>query len=353
MRKKGAVCRSLLYPEKTAIIGVGFIVWLWWGIRALREMTPARIALQPLSALLFLLVLYIALGAMILGGFIHAFLCRAVIDERGVRVRVSRKKTGGMRWRQVRSVCVLHTQTYTRRRLIYISRIPNLWDNPEALGRIQPPRILIRLPYSRRCMAAIRRHYPGRIVPLYLPPDALAAGGNFQTAQTFREKPERKGRERTPETYRFLLFWPAAAFCGIGGVVWAWLCIAGLGLTREDFRAGGYGFFFLAIFLLLLGSCVYLCLCRITIDRRGVRSRIPGKKGGSGFIRWRDAQAVGVFRTAQGERLLFVSRIPNVWVGRNMMFNSLPLNALIKMGYSRKRLAVIRRHYRGEIVELE
>lgn len=103
MRKKGAVCRSLLYPEKTAIIGVGFIVWLWWGIRALREMTPARIALQPLSALLFLLVLYIALGAMILGGFIHAFLCRAVIDERGVRVRVSRKKPGGMRWRQVRS----------------------------------------------------------------------------------------------------------------------------------------------------------------------------------------------------------------------------------------------------------
>lgn len=108
MRKKGAVCRSLLYPEKTAIIGVGFIVWLWWGIRALREMTPARIALQPLSALLFLLVLYIALGAMMLGCFIHAFLCRAVIDERGVRVRVSRKKpaacVGG---RCVRSACCI------------------------------------------------------------------------------------------------------------------------------------------------------------------------------------------------------------------------------------------------------
>ena len=92
MRKKGAVCRSLLYPAKTAIIGAEFVFWLLWGIHALREMTPARIALQPLSALLFLLVLYIALGAMMLGCFIHAFLCRAVIDERGVRVRVSRKK---------------------------------------------------------------------------------------------------------------------------------------------------------------------------------------------------------------------------------------------------------------------
>lgn len=348
MRKKGATYRVLLYPAKTAIIGAEFVVWLLWGTRALREMTPARIALQPLSDLLVVIVLYIALGAMMLGCFIHAFLCRAVIDERGVRV--PRKKYGGMRWRQVRSVCVLHTQTYTRRRLIYISRIPNLSDDPEALGRIQPPHILVRLPYSRRCMAAIRRYYPGRIVPLYLPPDALAAGGSFQTARPLRRKPDRKARRRVPETYHFLLFWPAAAFCGIACAVWAWLCIAGLGLTREE---DGYGFFFLAIFPLLLGSCAYFCLCRITIDRRGVRSRIPGKKGGSGFIRWRDAQAVGVFRTAQGERLLFVSRIPNVWVGRNMMFNRLPLNALIKMGYSRKRLTVIRRHYRGEIVELE
>ena len=78
----------------------------------------------------------------------------------------------------------------------------------------------------------------------------------------------------------------------------------------------------------------------------------PGRRDGNGFIPWKEARCAGVFRTVQGERLLFVSRLPNVWVGRDMMANDLPLDELIKMGYSRRRLAVIRRYCRGEIVEL-
>ena len=101
------------------------------------------------------------------------------------------------------------------------------------------------------------------------------------------------------------------------------------------------------------GDCLFLgCFCRVTIDCRGVRSRILGSKRYSGEIRWENVHSVGVFRTFGGERLIFVSTIPKVWKGRNMMANDLPLDMLIKMGYSRRRISIIRRYYKGKIVKV-
>lgn len=62
----------------------------------------------------------------------------------------------------------------------------------------------------------------------------------------------------------------------------------------------------------VLACFVWALCCQAVVDARGVRSYIPGRRDGNGFIPWKEARCAGVFRTVQGERLLFVSRLPNV-----------------------------------------
>ena len=336
VRKKASKkLRILLEPRLALIlliaIAAGVVFAALWG--------PLRPGSRPEPRLL----LFWACGALpVLACFVWALCCQAVVDARGVRVRPARERGGALAWREVRSVCVLRAKGSAPR--LCVSRIPGL--DVETLRREQPPGAALYLPYSRRCLAVVRRYYRGKIVTLR---PAEADADAPLTARAL----EMPLDADAPKTYRFLLFWPMAVFAGAVSIAFAWM-LARMGVfTRAGFAENPFAACLLLLILISgLACCAWLCACRVTMDARGVRSHIPGRRDGNGFIPWKEARCAGVFRTVQGERLLFVSRLPNVWVGRDMMANDLPLDELIKMGYSRRRLAVIRRYCRGEIVEL-
>ena len=264
------------------------------------------------------------------------------MDARGVRARPARERGGALAWREVRSVCVLRAKGSAPR--LCVSRIPGL--DVETLRREQPPGAALYLPYSRRCLAVIRRYYRGKIVTLR--PEEADAGAPL-TARPLEMPPDADA----PKTYRFLLFWPMAVFAGAVSIAFAWM-LARMGVfTRAGFAENPFAACLLLLILISgLACCAWLCACRVTMDARGVRSPHPRPAGRQrlhplegGALRGRVSHGAG--------RAAFVRlRLPNVWVGRDMMANDLPLDDLIKMGYSRRRLAVIRRYCRGEMVEL-
>lgn len=142
-------------------------------------------------------------------------------------------------------------------------------------------------------------------------------------------------RKKALRFYRcsFTLFLPLVIFASAMIVFCAGVYLTGrergealLEYIRSDV---GMAWFWGLSILFCTAIIIYIgCFCRVTIDCRGVRSRILGSKRYSGEIRWENVHSVGVFRTFGGERLIFVSTIPKVWKGRNMMANDLPLDIL-------------------------
>ncbi len=92
----------------------------------------------------------------------------------------------------------------------------------------------------------------------------------------------------------------------------------------------------------------YLSLGKIVIDENGVRSYAWKR---SGFIPWDKVREAGVFRTMGGERILFISTTEHICSVYNIQQNKAPLNELIKLGYSKKAMELLKHYYHGPMIE--